>query len=265
MSADFTTRLWLLKLGALLNLYFLADTFAPAASGADAHLLVPARILFAVSAYRCLFPVRYEHNVVFHDSPFSSIFVTRLFATFSEVTCVYQFSYVLRRLNVGHVGWVDALSWVMVVQVAISQCLVWGAILTEQFSLYFYEELGWANIFAINTAVSGYLSVTIQGPGSAKWLLYLSLLFGAGYLPWQLFHLRALRAQANRSDAIDRTGRANPTLKEGLARSLRVRNPRRDADAWGGLIGLTWMTGYFATLIPLWVHTIVVISSRQAR
>jgi len=29
------------------------------------------------------------------------------------------------------------------------------------------------------------------------------------------------------------------------------------ADSWGGLIGLTWMTGYWATLIPMWVYFIV--------
>jgi hypothetical protein len=76
-SGGFARLLWLLKLGAPINLYFLASTFAPSPAR-DAHILIPARIFFAVSAYRCLFPVRYEHNVVFHDTPFSSIFVTRL-------------------------------------------------------------------------------------------------------------------------------------------------------------------------------------------
>jgi hypothetical protein len=263
-SSDFTAQLWLLKLGALLNLYFLSNTVS-SSSAVDVELLIPARIFFVVSAYRCLFPVRYEHNVVFHDSPFSSIFLTRLLATFSEVTYVYQFSAVLRLLNVNHVVWVDALSWVMVLQVVISQCLVWGAILTERLALYFYEELGWATIFAINTIASGYLCATVDNLGDAKLLLYLSLLFGAGYLPWQLFHLRALHAQAERdTEAIERRTPTWTILKEGLRRSLRARNPRRDAASWGGFIGLTWMIGYWATLIPLWVNTIVVVSSRHA-
>ena len=30
----------------------------------------------------------------------------------------------------------------MVLQVVISQCFVWGAILTERLVFYFYEELG---------------------------------------------------------------------------------------------------------------------------
>jgi hypothetical protein len=217
-----------------------------------------------VSAYRRVFPVRYEHNVVFHDSPFSSIFVTRLLATFSEVTYVYQFSYVLRVLNVHHVEWVTAMSWVMVLQVLISQLLVWGAIVTGRLALYFYEELGWANIFAINTIVSGYLCATLDELEDARVLLYLSLLFGAVYLPWQLVHLRALREQARQgADALE-PGRTPSwaELRKGLERSLHVRNRRRDARAWGGVIGLMWMTGYWATLLPFWVHAIVGVASR---
>jgi hypothetical protein len=266
MSGDFTVQLWLLKLGAPINLWFLASTFEPPSSAADARILVPARIFFAVSAYRCLFPVRYEHNVVFHDSPLSSIFLTRLLATFAEVTYIYQFSYVLRVLNVDHVGWVDALSLAMVLQVVVSQCLVWGAILTKQLWLYFYEELGWANIFAINTFASGYLCATVDRLGGARAPLYLSLLFGAVYLPWQLFHLGALRAQARRDVEAVEAGSSSSwaVLRAGLKRSLCVRNRRCDGESWGGLIGLTWMTGYWATLLPLWVHRVVVVLSSSS-
>jgi hypothetical protein len=154
MPADFTIALWLLKLGALINLYFLACTLALPSGAADAHIVVPAQILFVVSAYRCLFPNRYKDNVVFHATPLSSTLVTRLLATCVEVAWIYQFSHVIRLLNVEDVGWVNALSWLMVVQVVISQGLVWGAILTGRLVLYFYEELGWALIFAGNTAAS---------------------------------------------------------------------------------------------------------------
>ena len=81
MFQDFTIFLWLLKLGALVNLYFLANTVVPPGNAVDPHLLVPAQILFAVSAFRCLFPNQYKGNVVFHDTPLSSIFLTRLLAT----------------------------------------------------------------------------------------------------------------------------------------------------------------------------------------
>jgi hypothetical protein len=134
---DYTIALWLLKLGGLIDVYFLANTHLLASGDADVYIVLPAQILFAVSAYRCLYPVRYEHNVVFHDSIFSSIFVTRLFATFSEIAWIFLFSHVLRLLNIDHVEWVTALSWLMVAQVVISQGFVWAAILTEQLELYY--------------------------------------------------------------------------------------------------------------------------------
>ncbi len=264
MSRDFTAFLWLLKLGALVNLYFLANTYALPATTLDAHILVPARIFFAVSAYRCLFPAGYKDNVVFHDSPFSSIFLTRLLATFSEVTYIYLFSHVIRLLNVDCVAWVDLLSWLMVLQVVVSQGFVWGAILAGRIGLYFYEELGWALIFVINTLASAYLQATVDTFGGRGVLIHLNLLFGFVYLPWQMIHLRMLRSEAWRStEASERrsVGRA-AQLREGLSRSIRKRNRTTSAAAWGGLIGLTWMTAYWATLIPLWVNQIVVVLSR---
>ena len=71
MFRDYTVVLWVLKLGSLINLYFLVSTRLLASGDPDTYIVLPAQILFAVSAYRCLFPVRYEHNVVFHDSIFS--------------------------------------------------------------------------------------------------------------------------------------------------------------------------------------------------
>src|SRR5262249_14354033 len=68
MSTDYTVFLWLLKLGALVNLYLLARTPAPSAPGADPPPLRPPQIFFAVSLYRWLLPVRYEHTVAVHDS-----------------------------------------------------------------------------------------------------------------------------------------------------------------------------------------------------
>jgi hypothetical protein len=259
MFRDYTIVLWLLKLGGMINLYFLAKTLPLASGDADAYILLPAQILFAVSAYRCLFPVRYEHNVVFHDSRFSSIFVTRLLATFSEIAYIFLFSHVLRLLNVDHVEWVIALSWLMVAQVVISQGFVWAAVLTEQLELYYYEELGWALIFVANTIASAYLYVTIGALGSREVLLKLNVLFGIVYLPWQVIHLTTLRASAKRNSG--RTGAGSSSismrLETGLKRAVLVKTRRTDADSWGGLIGLTWMTGYWATLIPMWVYYIV--------
>src|SRR5271165_3954535 len=225
MLRDYTIVLWLLKLGSLINLYFLVNTRLLASGDADAYIVLPAQTLFAVSAYRCLFPVRYEHNVVFHDFILSSIFVTRLFATFSEVAYIYLFSLVLRLLNVDHVEWVIALSWLMVVQVVVSQVFVWAAILTEQFELYYYEELGWGFIFIANTIASAYLYLTAGALGGREVLLKLNLLFGIVYLPWQVIHLGTLRAEARRNRAQTEVAPSISTrLAFGLKRAVRQKN-----------------------------------------
>ena len=255
MRRDYTIVLWLLKLGALINLYFLVNTLRLPLAEADAYVVLPAQILFAVSAYRCLFPVRYEHNVVFHDSIFSSIFLTRLLATFSEIAYIFLFSHVLRLLNRAQVEWVIAVSWLMVAQVVVSQGLVWAAILTERLELYYYEELGWALIFVANTIASAYLYLTVRALGGREVLLQLNLLFGNVYLPWQVIHLATLRANARRAKR--KTGAGSPSILSGLRQAVRVKTRRTDSDSWGGFIGLTWMTAYWATLIPMWVYYIV--------
>jgi len=264
MLQDFTGFLWLLKLGALLNLYFLANTLVPPGSTSDRHLLVPAQILFAVSGFRCLFPNQYKGNVVFHDTPLSSIFLTRLLATFAEVGFVYQLSHVLRLLNVDRLAWVEALSWLMVVQVVISQLFVWGAILTGRLALYFWEELGWAILVAANAVASAGLYSSRDALGDAAVLVYVNLLFGFVYLSWQVPNLRLQIADARRAGETlrPRTPVSWKRLGEGLRRSIRERNPTTAPTAWGGLVGLTWMTGYFATLLPMWANQIVGIFSR---
>ena len=199
MLQEFTQILWLLKLGALVNLYFLVNTFVLPVSAVDPHLVVPARILFAVSAFRCLFPNQYKGNVVFHDTPLSSIFLTRLFATFAEVAFIYQLAYVLRLLNVERIGWVDALSWLMVVQVVISQLCVWGAILSGRQALYFWEELGWAILVTANAVASVVFYPTREALGDAGILLSVNLLFGVVYLAWQVPNLKLQIADARRA------------------------------------------------------------------
>jgi hypothetical protein len=264
MLRDLTIFLWLLKLGALVNLHFLWKTLVPPASTVDPNLLVPARILFVVCAFRCLFPNQYKHNVVFHDTPLSSIFLTRLLATFAEVAFIYQLSHVLRLLNVDRLGWVDALSWLMVAQVVISQVFVWGAILTGRLALYFWEELGWAILVAANALASAGLYPSRGALGDAGIFIHINLLFGLVYLSWQVANLRLQIADARRAgETLRPSTRASwKRLGEGLRRSIRERNRTTDATAWGGLVGLLWMAGYFATLLPMWANEIVVVFSR---
>ena len=251
--------LYLLKLGTLLNLYFLFKTLTPPLLLVDFHIRIPAQIFFIVSAFRCFFPVSYVTGAVLHNSLLSSIFLTRLFATFSEIAYIYLFSNLIRLFNRAQIPLIDVLSWLMVVQVVISQCFVWCAILTERQKFYFYEELGWAVIFVIYTAVSAILYGTSGSLGSWKLLLELNLLFGALYLPWQIFHLKALRLRA-KHQKINKDMHANISwsmLKKGLYQSIQVKNLTTQSEAWGGTLGMTWMIGYFAALIPVWIYLIL--------
>src|SRR5262245_39531842 len=252
---DFTPFLWLLKFGALPNLYFLGSTVALATvlPGADARVVIPALIFFTVSIYRCLSPVHYEHYVVFHDSVLSSVFITRLLATFSEVAYIFLLAQVLQKANVDDVGWVNAVAWLMVVQVVVCQVCVWVAILTERFQFYFYEELGWLFMYGANGIVS---AVLYQPQASKHGLLILNVVFGVLYAPFQIVNLWKVRAQA-RAQGDTAAPWTIERLATGLRRSIRVRNRRTDAASWGGVVGAIWMAGYWATLLPLWVYAIV--------
>lgn len=260
VSGDVTTFLWLLKLGALANVTFFVLTPSPFAHGVDPWIIVPAQVFFGVSAFRCLFPVRYELHVIFHENSFSSIFWTRVLATFSEVFYIFQFSHVLRLLNAGHVPWVEGASWIMVAAVVISQCFVWSAVLSENFKFYYFEELGWVILFAANTVASLYLDLSTEANGGRQVLLQLSLLYAIGYLPFQIIHLAMLRGEWKASDGSHwRAGGATfgDRLASGLRRAVRVKRRHTDLAAWGGVVGIAWMTGYFATVIPIWVFVVV--------
>src|SRR5262249_61510892 len=104
-----------------------------------------------------------------------------------------------------------------------------------------------------------YLSRRRGARGGGAWLLVTCRCSGSGCLPFQLVHLRGLRAAATQSDSAPAPRR----LAEGLQQSIRLKNRRTDAVAWGGWVGLLWMTGYWATLIPAWMYgNIVVLSTR---
>lgn len=259
MPTDFRLFLWLLLLGVPLNVYFFANGAGFFADGGDPKIILPALIFFGVSAYRCLFPNRYEGNVVFHDTKLSASLPTRILATFSEVAYIYQFSHVIRVLNVNEISWIDALSWLMVVAVGVSQLFVWSAILTHRLRLYVYEELGWAVLFAANTIASGYLYATTSLSSARAGLLLLSLGFGFVYLPWQFIHLRSLWLNAGANESEDEASEPMTLalIKRNAAHALHTRKPSTLSGDWGGAIGLTWMTAYWASLIPLWIYHVV--------
>jgi len=261
---DFSKFLWFLKLGAILNIYFIIKTFQNYEK-LGREVFIPSIILFGVSAYRCIFPNKYEYNIVFHKTIFSSIFITRLLATFSEVLYIFLFSHVIRILNSNKLLWVNLLSSIMVIQVIVSQFCVWIAIIFERLKLYFYEELGWTIIFSANTIASIYLYFDSVNLGDKIILLKLNIIFGAFYLPWQMIHLNSLLVQAANSNTNEKRfyKPLTETLIKGITKSITFMNKRTDSKSWGGFIGLTWMLGYFATLIPMWVFYIGLIVSKN--
>ncbi|HVT33972.1 MAG TPA: hypothetical protein VHE37_00200 [Nevskiaceae bacterium] len=255
---DYTVPLWLMKLGALLNFYFMLTTPSIFLAGVDPWLVGSAQFVFAASAYRCLFPVHYEHDVVFHDSAFSSIFVTRTLATIKEIAFIYLMSLVLRELNTAHIAWIDALSWLMVVLVMVAECFVWGAVLLYRFRYYVYEESTWLFIAIANTIASIVLWQQGTEPMSGRGLLLgFNFAFAVSYLPFQLLNLRFLWLNADRNPPPAAGGRPlSARLAEGMWRSIRTKNRRTDPESWGGWLGLLWMIGYFATFVPAWMYCI---------
>ena len=255
MISDIKIFLWLLKLGALVNLYFFFQTFFPPLIFIKTEILVSAQILFIVSGFRCLFPNSYRNNIVLHNSFLSSIFLTRFLATFSEIALVFLFAHLIRLLNSHQVLWLNILSWLMVFQVIVSQGFVWGAILTKRIKFYFYEELGWGLIYTFNMIASIYLYVTIDNFYSHEILIKLGILFGFIYLPWQFFHLRSIWLDQIKTNVEKNINWA--MIIEGLHQSIHKRNKTTEYDKWGGFIGITWMIGYWVALIPLWVYLII--------
>ena len=147
----------------------------------------------------------------------------------------------------------------MVIQVVISQCFVWYAILTERLKFYFFEELGWGIIFVLNTIASIILYWTLDNINGRELLLQLNLLFGAIYLPWQVIHLKILRKNIN-DQKIDKnflTTITLGTLIKGLYKSIQIKNQTTKSENWGGVVGMTWMASYWATVIPFWIYLIV--------
>ena len=248
----------LLKIGGILNLFFFSKTLNPSLKNLDVHFLIPAQIFFIVSAFRCFYPVHYTTNTALHNSYFSSVFLTRLLATFSEIAYIYQFSHLIRFLNINHVPIIDLLSWLMVIQVIISQFYVWQAILTKIQKFYFYEEFGWAIIFILNTTSNIILFFITEPLNEHMLLIQLNLVFGFIYLPWQFFHLKSIKSRSKLQQNKKTTSIMSwKILKTGLIESFQIKIISDESKYWGGMIGLTWMLCYWATMIPIWIYVII--------
>ena len=257
MHGDLAPFLHALKIGVATNLAFAVHALGLPAAEHDAPLVFLATVLFVVSAWRCAFPNRYEGNVVLHDTVLASAFVTRVLATFSEVAYVAFFALALTRLDpVGRPG-IQAIAIAMVAAATISQGFVWTAILTGRYRLYVYEEIGWLLLFAGHTAGAAWLFAAGPATDAARLLLILSLIFGGVYLPWQGFHLRFLLTEARAQEEGPPPATARTPIASRVRAALFSRRRTTSSEAWGGLIGVTWMAAYWVLVIPIWMHVVL--------
>ena len=116
-------------------------------------------------------------------------------------------------------------------------------------------------IFALNTFISFVIFLYGNNYEQYKILIQLNLIFGCFYLPWQFIHLRSISKRvaknyASNSFVLDISMKL---LVDGLNKSFYYREQTSKPDAWGGLVGLTWMLNYWATLIPVWLYFIIYI------
>ena len=262
MQGDLRSFLYALKIGTITNLFFVVHALTLPAEQRDPHLVVPGAILFSVSAWRCFFPNRYEGNRVLHDTVLSSAFLTRVLATFSEVAYVYFLAYALTRLDpVGRPG-IQAIAIGMVLAATVSQGFVWTAILTGRYRLYVYEEVGWGLLFLGNTVGATWLLAAGTSNDDSRLLLIMALVFGAGYLPWQAFHLRFLAKNADTQEAGPTPEVAAASMADRVRAALFVRERTTSGESWGGIIGATWMAAYWVLIIPVWMHVILRVLSK---
>ena len=236
----------LLLLGAVPNLFLLSHLSTLEPQAGREHVVTAAQVYVAVNCFRCCFPNRYSGYVVLHDSPLSSIFLTRTLATFSEMAHLCTLGVVALDMNAGRQAWIDTSAWAMPLICAAAQCLVWSSLLLQTESLMWWEEALWAAMFVVNTAVN----VAFSAAGQESTLITLSLVFGALYLPWQCgLHLPSI---SSRGDPPLMGAVSWERVKKGAVKAAFKMNPSRDSGVWGGVVGAVWMSAYWI-LMPWWM------------
>lgn len=223
-------------------------------------VMIPAQVFILVCGYRCIFPNRYNECVVLHDTWLSSIWLTRCLATFSETFWLWQLAYLNRDLNQlmpgGPQMWIDVCSWVIVFLVCFAQCCVWASMMFETDILMWYEEFNWLFMFVLNTAINivFFFSGGMESSDPRWTCVYLSLVFGAIFLPFQIIgHLPYIvnvdRAEKQKKEKLNLTCKQ---INKGCWRVMVHRKATNNYADWGHFVGAFWMFGYWI-LEPFWL------------
>ena len=135
--------------------------------------------------------------------------------------------------------------------------------------LMWYEEFNWAIMFILNTGISIYffLSGDLQSSSDPRFkCVYISLLFGAIYLPFQILgHLPHIDSEERRAQRkLEKIDISFRQAKKGCWRVLTHRVPSTKYSDWGGAVGSFWMFGYWI-LEPFWPLLIAYSYSLQLR
>ncbi len=243
-----------LLLGAVPNLFLLNHLLTLQPQAGHELIVTAAQVFVAVSCFRCCFPNRYSGNVVLHDTPLSSILLTRTLATFSEMALLCTLAAVALDMNDGGEEWIQIGAQALPVLCAAAQCLVWSSLLLEAESLMWWEEALWAAMFVVNSSINASFYVA----GKSSTLITLSLVFGFLYLPWQC-GLRLPSMSSPKGPPV--LGEVTwERIKRGAAKAAFEMNPSKDAEKWGGAVGAVWMISYWI-LMPWWMALIADVYS----
>ncbi|XP_063693635.1 uncharacterized protein LOC134825387 [Bolinopsis microptera] len=235
-------------LGVLPNLYLLWTLLhLPATT-----ITTCATIFIGINTFRCVFPNRYNNNIVLRDTVLSSIFITRLLATFSEVSWLIMLSEVAKDLDTLTVQspTISLLADTLPPICILAQCFVWSSIILHTDSLMFWEEFFWFLLFIINTGIN----LVFLHHGHHSILITLSLLHGALYLPWQILNLKFILSLDDPPFCFSDV--TVTRVVQGLKRAVWYRKQSVVREDWGGWIGESWMFCYWVVM-PVWLATIV--------
>ena len=240
-----------LLLGAIPNLFLLNHLLTLQPQAGRELMVTAAQVYVAVNCFRCCFPNRYSGNVVLHDTPLSSILLTRSLATFSEMAHLCTLAAVALDMNAGgrREEWIQIGAQALPFLCAAAQCLVWSSLLLETESLMWWEEALWAAMFVLNTSINA----SFYAAGQSGALVTLSLVFGVLYLPWQCgLHLPSIPCPKGPPALGEVTWER---IKRGAAKAAFTMDPTKDAEKWGGAVGAVWMISYWI-LMPWWMALI---------